>query len=68
MNGKVRVRVFLIDPFYKFFCFLFFGGGGDGGSFLACEDFVRMFDNSFPACALLFIYLFIEKWRLGRTN
>ena len=27
------------------------GGGGGGGLFLACEDFGRMFDNSFPACA-----------------
>ena len=27
------------------------GSGGDGGSFLACEDFGRMFDHSFPACA-----------------
>ena len=25
--------------------------GGGGGFFLACEDFGRMFDNSFPACA-----------------
>ena len=27
------------------------GGGGDGGFFLACEDFGRVFDSSFPACA-----------------
>ena len=28
------------------------GGGGDSGSFfLACEDFGRIFDHSFPACA-----------------
>ena len=27
------------------------GGGGGGGLFLVCEDFGRMFDNSFPACA-----------------
>ena len=28
------------------------GQGVDGGGFsLACEDFRRMFDNSFPACA-----------------
>ena len=26
--------------------------GGGGGFFLAREDFLRMFDNSFPACAL----------------
>ena len=25
--------------------------GGGGGFFFACEDFGRMFDNSFPACA-----------------
>ena len=30
-----------------------------GGSFiLACEDFGRMFDNSFPACTF-----FVLKWR-----
>ena len=28
--------------------------GGSGGFFLACEDFGRMFDNSFPACAFFF--------------
>ena len=28
-----------------------FSGGG-GGFFLACEDFGRIFDNSFPAFAL----------------
>ena len=27
---------------------------GGGGFFLACEDFGRMFDNSFPACAFFF--------------
>ena len=30
-----------------------FGGGG-GGFFLTCEVFGRMFDNLFPACALIF--------------
>ena len=29
------------------------GGGGDGFS-LVCEDFGRMFDKSFPACAVFF--------------
>ena len=38
------------------------GDSGGGGFFLACEDFGRMFDNSFPACAFLF------KWRLGRAG
>ena len=28
-----------------------------GGFFLACEDFGRMFDNLFPACAFLFVLL-----------
>ena len=28
------------------------GHGGSGGIFLACEDFMKMFDHSFPACAL----------------
>ena len=27
--------------------------GGSGGFFLECEDYGRMFDNSFPACVLL---------------
>ena len=30
--------------------------GGGGGFFLACEDFGRMFDSSFPACAFLFFF------------
>ena len=34
------------------------GDGGDGGGFfLACEDFGRMFDNSFPACALFRVHI-----------
>ena len=43
---------------------------GGGGFFLACEDFEKMFDNLFPACAflfILFIYLFF-KWRLAPTH
>ena len=36
------------------------GGGGGGGFFLACEDFRRLFDNSVPTCAFLFIYLSVE--------
>ena len=29
-----------------------------GGFFLACEEFWRMFDHSFPACALFFFFFF----------
>ena len=29
---------------------------GGGGFFLACKDFGRMFDNSFPACAFFFFF------------
>ena len=29
--------------------------GGGGGFVLACDDFGRMFDNSFPACAFFFL-------------
>ena len=43
------------------------GGGGGGGFFLACEDFGRMFHNSFLVCAFflsfflsLSIYLFLS--------
>ena len=36
--------------------------GGSGGFFLACEDFGRMFDNSFPACA------FSLKWRFFEVD
>ena len=32
-----------------------------GGFFLSCENFGRMFDNWFPACAFFFF-----KWRLAR--
>ena len=32
---------------------LYFGGGG---FFLTCEDFGRMFSNSFPACAFFFFF------------
>ena len=31
--------------------------GGGGGFFIACEDFARIFDNSFPACAFFFFFL-----------
>ena len=31
----------------------------------ACEDFERMFDHSFPACAFFFFFL---KWKLGRAH
>ena len=39
------------------------GGGGDGGGgfFLACEDFGRMFDNSFPVCAFFFFNVEISR-------
>ena len=37
------------------------GGGGGGGFFLACKDFGRMFEHSFPACA--FVSFFCFKWR-----
>ena len=39
--------------------------GGGGGIFLACEDFGRMFDNSFPACVSFFLFL---KWKLPRAH
>ena len=32
----------------------------DGGFFLACEDFGRMFDNSFPACAFFVVFLLVD--------
>ena len=32
------------------------GFGGDSSFFLVCEDFGRMFDNSFPACACFFFF------------
>ena len=39
--------------------------GGCGGSFLACKDFGRMLNHSFPACAFFFFFL---KWRLARAH
>ena len=38
--------------FYVIYLFL---ECGCGGFFLACEDFLRMFDHSFPACAFFFL-------------
>ena len=35
------------------------------GFFLACEDFERMFDQSFAR--LRFFFLFFSKWRLARA-
>ena len=35
--------------------------GGDGGFFLACKDFGRMFNNSFPTCT----FFLLSKWRLA---
>ena len=44
---------------------------GDG-SFLACEDFGRMFDHSFLGCAFFFLYFFFFffflKLRLARAH
>ena len=34
--------------------------GGGAGFFLACKDFGRMFDHSFPAYAILFSFFFSE--------
>ena len=39
------------------------GGGGDSDFILACEDFGRMFDHSFPVSAFFFL-----KWRLARAH
>ena len=33
---------------------------GGGGFFLACQDFRRMFDNSFPTCACFFFVFFFK--------
>ena len=33
--------------------------------FLACEDYGRTFDHSFPACA---VCLFFVQWRLAHTH
>ena len=32
-------------------------GVGGGGFFLACEDFERVFENSFPACTIFLFFL-----------
>ena len=37
---------------------------GDGGFFLTCEDFGRMFDHSFPVSTSFFFFF---TWRLART-
>ena len=34
--------------------------GGGGRFFFACENFGRMFENSFPACAFLLLLLAVE--------
>ena len=38
---------------------------GGGGFFLACEDFWRTFDHSFPTCTL---HIFLNRWRLARSQ
>ena len=35
-----------------------------GGFFLSCENFLGMFDDSFPAC----LFVFFLKWRLARGH
>ena len=42
--------------------------GYDGGFFLACEDFGRMFDNLFPACASFFFSSFLFQWGIARAH
>ena len=39
---------------------------GGGGFFLAGEDFGRMFDNLFPACA--FFFFLVSGDKLEQTN
>ena len=41
-------------------CLRYQKNDGGGGIFLACEDFLRMFDNSFPACAFFLVLFKVE--------
>ena len=50
-----------IDPYHKHKIQEIGGGGGFGGFFLACQDFWRMLDHSFPACTFF-------KWRLAHAH
>ena len=36
-------------------CIFSLGDSAVGGFFLACEDLGKMFDHSFPACAVLLL-------------
>ena len=45
-------------PLSKRIAYFLWCGGGGGGCFLACEDFGRMFDNSFPACVVCLLLFF----------
>ena len=40
----------------------------DGGVFLTCEDFGKMFNHSFPACTFFLFLFFFFKWRLARAH
>ena len=44
------------------------GGGGGGGFSLACEDFGRIFDSSFPARAFVCLFVCFLKCRLARAH
>ena len=33
---------------------------GCGGFFLVCENFGRMFDHSFAACAVVYLFIYFE--------
>ena len=51
-DGKTAGR-FIFDSLERKKCLRYarvLHGGGGGGFFLACEDFGRILDNSFPAC------------------
>ena len=43
---------------------------GNDGLFLACEDFGRMFNHSFPVYAFIFTFFFRRggEWRLARAH
>ena len=63
--GSVKhLHVYRLKVDNDFREYLVYGGGG--GFFLACEDFGRMFDNSFPACAV-FLFFFYEVEISSRT-
>ena len=68
LTRKTRKKIFRVKPFFRTKPWESGNGGCGGGFFLACENFGRMFDHSFPVSAFWFFFVLFLKWRLAHAH